>query len=968
MLLPALPSTLAAVVALLPLLHSVQSASVAPPPLHPRALSHPQDTSIHLIPRHPDRPSSISRLARRAATAAGQEDQDEQRRLTLRSDVKPDWDDRFLLSFLLPAYDSQTDDAEVVTLSLRPAANLVPRSGIKSTTRSLDEQTGEWVSTEHVVRREDIRAYEGWVVPEDEDVERWVREEIAGVVRHPDSGRAGDGWARIVLVDDEADGEPRFQGAFERKGEQYSVHSLERYLRTRDALDPEPPVLPPRWNHQRRAFGGEEDEPRHPRMVVVKERHILSREERVALLQKRGLPLPPFVDQAEAQSCSHDQLAFNADPAHPVLRTAFEQGLAGSSSPFTSPANSTSPSSSSLFSHFLSPRHPHLPFSPFDHTSSSALSSPYSPAYPHNRRAARELEKRQGDDISGGSGSSSNFINSIGSTAGCPKQAMVVFVGVAADCTYVSSYGSTEEARTQILTDMNSVSALYQTSFNVSLGIVELAVMNTTCPTTSSQVDSSHPWNLPCPTTGSSTSGSSATTSSIGIDLNSRLSVFSQWRGDKGASDGAGLWHLLTACQTGSEVGVAWLGQLCRVTATSSGGQTTCGTAVTAITRSEWQVMAHEIGHNFGAIHDCASGCSLSGSCCPLSTSSCNANADFIMSPVSEKNVSSFSPCSIGNICTALSSSLNTTCLATPGEEGNPNVISLQSCGNGILEDGEECDPGSDTTSNCCDASTCKFVSGAVCDPRNSLCCTSACQIAGNGTVCRASVDSRCDKEETCSGSSADCPEDEYEKDGKGCGDGLSCASGVCTSRDLQCRNAGASLNLTSACPTSANTGCSITCRDPTSSNSCIILDQSFRDGTSCGYGGRCEGGSCKSGSALDTAKSWYTNNLRISIPVTVVVGIIVLLLLWAIIRCLFCGGCRGRRKYKPPKNAAYSNQYAAAPPPQQQMQYNNGYYPPPSNGYGGNYGGGGGGGYAPPPGPPPSHPSLQQPQNAYRR
>ena len=45
-----------------------------------------------------------------------------------------------------------------------------------------------------------------------------------------------------------------------------------------------------------------------------------------------------------------------------------------------------------------------------------------------------------------------------------------------------------------------------------------------------------------------------------------------------------------------SIVGVAWLGQLCRVQASSQGGQTTSGTGVTAITRNEWQVVAHEIG------------------------------------------------------------------------------------------------------------------------------------------------------------------------------------------------------------------------------------------------------------------------------------------------------------------------------------------------------------------------------------
>jgi hypothetical protein len=43
-----------------------------------------------------------------------------------------------------------------------------------------------------------------------------------------------------------------------------------------------------------------------------------------------------------------------------------------------------------------------------------------------------------------------------------------------------------------------------------------------------------------------------------------------------------------------------------------------------------------------------------------------------------------------------------------------------------------------------------------------------------------------CDIEETCTGNNSTCPEDKTENDGKSCGSsgGLSCASGVCTSRD----------------------------------------------------------------------------------------------------------------------------------------------------------------------------------------
>lgn len=135
-------------------------------------------------------------------------------------------------------------------------------------------------------------------------------------------------------------------------------------------------------------------------------------------------------------------------------------------------------------------------------------------------------------------------------------------MGVAADCAYVSFYGSVQNATANILNNFNIVSSLYkvnlscrvvdttltvvprlQSTFNVSIGIVELNVQDPKCPSTP---DPATAWNLDC---GNAT-------------LDQRLSLFSRWRGAKGASDGAGLWHLMTGCPTGTEIGVAWLGTL----------------------------------------------------------------------------------------------------------------------------------------------------------------------------------------------------------------------------------------------------------------------------------------------------------------------------------------------------------------------------------------------------------------------
>ena len=101
---------------------------------------------------------------------------------------------------------------------------------------------------------------------------------------------------------------------------------------------------------------------------------------------------------------------------------------------------------------------------------------------------------------------------------------------------------------------------------------------------------------------------------------------------------------------------------------------------------------------------------------------------------------------------------INSTCLQPP--DRSKQTISLQMCGNGIVEDGEDCDPGPGSNSTCCDASTCKFATGAVCDPASSPCCTGQCAFAPSTQVCRPAKDPNCDQAETCTGSSSACPAD----------------------------------------------------------------------------------------------------------------------------------------------------------------------------------------------------------------
>ncbi|OAD81014.1 hypothetical protein PHYBLDRAFT_87709, partial [Phycomyces blakesleeanus NRRL 1555(-)] len=447
----------------------------------------------------------------------------------------------------------------------------------------------------------------------------------------------------------------------------------------------------------------------------------------------------------------------------------------------------------------------------------------------------------------------------------------LIFIQLAADCSYTKYYESTEKARTQIINDWNSASAIYESSFNIALGIINITVMSEVCPTTPS-TDTA--WNTGC---------------SDSYTISNRLSDFSRWRGTM-SEDGAGLWHLMTQCATGVEVGVAWLSQLCNTEAnsqTQSGvRQYVSGTGVSSIIRDEWKVVAHEIGHGFGAIHDCTSDtCPCSGSscsCCPLSDTQCSAGGTYIMNPTSNVSSNAFSPCSITTICDAFPSL--GTCLEEPNSK---TTQTLQMCGNGLIEDGEECDSGG-TDTDCCNAKTCTFKTGAVCDDYNDLCCNK-CQLRPSTYSCRP-ASTECDIEEYCTGNSSSCPTDLYSPNGASCGNGLQCASGQCTSRDTQCKSRGSSLNVTSSC-SSASSECQLYCNNPDGLG-CLVFNGQFLDGTSCGSGGYCKSGSCDFGSTSDKALSWLRDHKNIAIPVGIVIG---LLLLSCISRVL-CVGCRRRR------------------------------------------------------------------------
>lgn len=278
------------------------------------------------------------------------------------------------------------------------------------------------------------------------------------------------------------------------------------------------------------------------------------------------------------------------------------------------------------------------------------------------------------------------------------------------------------------------------------------------------------------------------------------------------------------------------------------------------------------------------------------------------MNPTANERARTFSQCTVGNICSALGrNSVNSNCLVD-----NRGVVTIQGsqCGNGIVEEGEECDCGGEEgcgNNPCCDARTCRFRNGAVCDDANEECCSN-CQFASSNTVCRAST-GPCDPEERCTGNSGSCPPDQHLDDGASCGDddSLTCASGQCTSRDLQCQQImGAVLgsNDTRACDRNS---CQIFCSSPIlGANVCGSVNQNFLDGTPCSGDGRCHNGRCDGATTGGEIKSWIDNNRALVIGLGAGLGGLILL---GILSAIFSYIRRRRRMH-------YLAVQQSAPPP----------------------------------------------------
>ncbi|XP_042750729.1 disintegrin and metalloproteinase domain-containing protein 32-like, partial [Lagopus leucura] len=219
-------------------------------------------------------------------------------------------------------------------------------------------------------------------------------------------------------------------------------------------------------------------------------------------------------------------------------------------------------------------------------------------------------------------------------------------------------------------------------------------------------------------------------------------------------------------------VGATSPGMLCRSDA--SGAVAVLQRAVTLESFSV--VLAQLLGRSLGMGFDDGRSCR-----CPTHTCVMESRALHI------SGTKAFSSCSTADLEQFLRRDAGRCLLHSPQLRGSsPHRAPI--CGNGVVEQGEQCDCGSTeacSKDKCC-TKGCVFKPGVKCS--SGLCCEE-CQFKAPNTPCRPSADAQCDLPEFCNGSSASCPPDVYVQDGHSCEHSTGyCYHGRCQSAELQCQ------------------------------------------------------------------------------------------------------------------------------------------------------------------------------------
>ncbi|XP_045632576.1 disintegrin and metalloproteinase domain-containing protein 1a-like [Ursus americanus] len=249
----------------------------------------------------------------------------------------------------------------------------------------------------------------------------------------------------------------------------------------------------------------------------------------------------------------------------------------------------------------------------------------------------------------------------------------------------------------------------------------------------------------------------------VPADLRVTLRNFNSWRQEKlfhrVKHDVA---HMIVGHHPGEDVGQAFLNGAC-----SRG----FAAAVESFHHEDVllfaALMVHELGHNLGIQHD-------------HSACICKDRRFCLMHENITKE-SGFSNCSSDHFYQFLREHKGACLFNKPRPKGR--LRRQATCGNGVLEQNEECDCGPDCGGNPCCDQTCRLKEHAQCS--EGLCCFN-CRLRHKGFMCR-SASGECDLPEYCDGTSGVCPRDHYKQDGTACDIIHYCFMGRCKNPDTQC-------------------------------------------------------------------------------------------------------------------------------------------------------------------------------------
>ncbi|XP_062069120.1 disintegrin and metalloproteinase domain-containing protein 20-like [Lepus europaeus] len=240
-------------------------------------------------------------------------------------------------------------------------------------------------------------------------------------------------------------------------------------------------------------------------------------------------------------------------------------------------------------------------------------------------------------------------------------------------------------------------------------------------------------------------------------DITRILNDFCDWKmaylDGRMPNDVAHIWVYFQSHQTaGSKIG-----SVCK--------QNSCGAVNFLLDDNLFEfvlLVAHEMGHNLNMYHD-------------YGTCTCGAPTCIMSEGVALSEV--FSNCSIHNFFIIVQ---RTTCM-----RDTPNRARYI-CGDGLIDGNEQCDCGTykQCEKDACCFANCTLKPGAVC--ASGLCCKD-CQFREIGELCREQ-ENECDLPEWCNGTSQECPEDVYVRNGQTCMETSQCYNKICPSREMQCK------------------------------------------------------------------------------------------------------------------------------------------------------------------------------------